>query len=207
MLTHEQVWTAIEALAVRHGLTVSGLARKSGLDPTTFNRSKRIGSDGRQRWPSTESIAKIIEATSSSLDDFIGLLRPLAVEPHGTPAGGFSEHAPYDYGPASLRSSRPAWQGRLPMLAEDSAEIVEVISDDLEPVYRRGVYLVASRDASQAAGDRLLVRSHSGVLLVRRLAGTLHGGLNLTGWGPNLPDCVLQPHEIAWSAKVVWATL
>jgi phage repressor protein C with HTH and peptisase S24 domain len=92
------------------------------------------------------------------------------------------------------------------MLAEDQAEIVEVISDDLEPVYRRGAYLVASRDASQAAGDRLLVCRHGGVLLVRRLVGTLHGGLSLTGWGPNLPDCVLQPHEIAWSAKVVWAT-
>jgi phage repressor protein C with HTH and peptisase S24 domain len=206
MLTHEQVWTAIEAVAVRHGLTVSGLARKSGLDPTTFNRSKRIGSDGRHRWPSTESIAKIIEATNISLDDFLALLRPLPDEPQGITVGGFAEHAPRHYGPVSLRSSRPTWQGALPMLTEDSAEIVEVISDDLEPVYRRGVYLVASREASQAEGDRLLVRSHSGVLLVRRLAGTLHGGLNLTGWGPNLPDCVLQPHEIAWSAKVIWAT-
>lgn len=205
MLTHEQVWTAIEALAERHGLTVSGLARKGGLDPTTFNRSKRTGSDGRQRWPSTESIAKIIDATDTSLDEFLALLRlpPDTVAPG---IGGFAEHGPRDYGPASLRSSQAPWQGALPLLAGDGAEIVEVISDDLEPVYRRGTYLVASRDASQEAGDRLLVRSHDGVLLVRRLAGMLHGGLNLVGWGPNQPDCVLQPHEIAWSAKVVWAT-
>jgi phage repressor protein C with HTH and peptisase S24 domain len=39
VLTHEQIWTALERLAERAGLSASGLARKSGLDPTTFNKS------------------------------------------------------------------------------------------------------------------------------------------------------------------------
>ena len=74
MLTHSQIWAAIDTLASRHGMTASGLARKAGLDPTTFNRSKRQGPDGRLRWPSTESLAKILHATSATLDEFMGLL-------------------------------------------------------------------------------------------------------------------------------------
>jgi len=49
MLTHAQIWTALDRLAALAGLSPSGLAKKSGLDPTTFNKSKRMTSDGRAR--------------------------------------------------------------------------------------------------------------------------------------------------------------
>ena len=51
MLKHSDVWRAIDRLAAKHGLSPSGLARRSGLDPTTFNKSKRVAREGRQRWP------------------------------------------------------------------------------------------------------------------------------------------------------------
>src|SRR3712207_2669101 len=74
MLSHARIWAAIDRLAADHDLSPSGLARRAGLDPTTFNRSKRVAADGRPRWPSTESIAKILEATGARLGDFLGLL-------------------------------------------------------------------------------------------------------------------------------------
>ena len=74
MLTHAQVWAALDRMAERAGLSASGLAKKSGLDPTTFNKSKRITADGRERWPSTESIAKALAATNSSIDSFVQLI-------------------------------------------------------------------------------------------------------------------------------------
>ena len=74
MLTHGQVWGALDRLAERAGLSPSGLARRAGLDPTTFNKSKRITSDGRERWPSTESLAKALAATGSSIDTYVQLI-------------------------------------------------------------------------------------------------------------------------------------
>src|SRR3977135_88964 len=74
MLTHGQVWTALDRLAERAGLSPSGLAKRSGLDPTTFNKSKRITADGRERWPSTESLAKALAATNSSIETFVQLI-------------------------------------------------------------------------------------------------------------------------------------
>jgi phage repressor protein C with HTH and peptisase S24 domain len=73
LLTHAQIWRAIDALAAKHGLSPSGLARRAGLDPTSFNKSKRGGA-GKLRWPSTESIAKILAATGATLHEFVALI-------------------------------------------------------------------------------------------------------------------------------------
>ena len=69
-MTHEDVWRAIERFATEHGMSCSGLAKSSGLDPTTFNRSKRWSREGQPRWPSTNSISKILASTGASIRDF-----------------------------------------------------------------------------------------------------------------------------------------
>src|SRR3978361_1319407 len=73
-LTHGQVWTALDRLAERAWRSPSGLAKRSGLDPTTFNKSKRITGDGRERWPSTESVSKALAATTSTIETFVQLI-------------------------------------------------------------------------------------------------------------------------------------
>ena len=81
MLSHDRIWAAIDDVAKRYNLTTSGLARRAGLDPTTFNPSKRTGPDGRERWPSTESVSKILKATGMSIAEFMGLLDGRAARP------------------------------------------------------------------------------------------------------------------------------
>ena len=74
ILTHESIWNAIEKFAELNGFTCSGLACHGGLDATTFNKSKRFDKYGKPRWPSTNSLAKIINATGKSPEEFIRLL-------------------------------------------------------------------------------------------------------------------------------------
>ena len=81
----------MDRLAGRAGLSASGLARKSGLDPTTFNKSKRITADGRERWPSTESVAKALAATNSSIDSFVQLISDTALAARAVPLLGFAQ--------------------------------------------------------------------------------------------------------------------
>src|SRR5262249_372910 len=73
-MKHDDIWRALDTLAAENGLSASGLARRAGLDPTTFNPSKRRMQDGRARWPSTESVAKVLEATGASLEAFTALV-------------------------------------------------------------------------------------------------------------------------------------
>ena len=70
MITHKDTWNAIERLATDYELSCSGLARKGGLNPTTFNKSKRIFSTGQERWPSLYSISKILNALNLTMQDF-----------------------------------------------------------------------------------------------------------------------------------------
>jgi len=69
-MNHSEIWGAIDSFADAHKLSSSGLARIGGLDPTTFNHSKRWSKCGKQHWPSTQSIAKVLNAMGSDFDDF-----------------------------------------------------------------------------------------------------------------------------------------
>ena len=71
MLKHADVWKALDRLAREYGYSASGLARKAGLDPTTFNKSKRVTREGKLRWPSTESVSKVLTATGANLAEFV----------------------------------------------------------------------------------------------------------------------------------------
>ena len=72
-MEHQLLWKGIEKLAKQNGLTCSGLAKLSGLDATTFNKSKQFSPDGTPRWPSCNTIAKIIHATNITMLEFAKL--------------------------------------------------------------------------------------------------------------------------------------
>jgi len=95
MLTHGKIWTAIDALARRYGLSPSGLAKRAGLDATAFNPSKRVTGGGRPRWPTTESLAKVLVATGASIEEFMNLLDAkapaLRKAPQRIPLIGFTQ--------------------------------------------------------------------------------------------------------------------
>jgi orotate phosphoribosyltransferase len=74
MLSHEDIWNAIDRLAQAFGYSPSGLAKQAGLDPTSFNKSKRTSPDGKPRWPSTESLAKVLAVTGATMSEFIALI-------------------------------------------------------------------------------------------------------------------------------------
>ncbi len=81
MFGHQDIWRAIDALADRHGLSPSGLARRAGLDATSFNISKRFSADGKPRWLGTEAVAKVLAATGGTLEEFGALVAGSAAPP------------------------------------------------------------------------------------------------------------------------------
>ena len=80
MLTHGQIWTALDRLAERSGLSPSGLAKRSGLDPTTFNKSKRITPEGRERSLTIEVDPKSREVVEARMNLGADGLREVRVQ-------------------------------------------------------------------------------------------------------------------------------
>src|ERR1700686_803640 len=163
MLTHGQIWTALDRLAERAGLSPSGLAKRSGLDPTTFNRSKRITPDGRERWPSTESVAKALAATNSSIDTFVQLIGDSARTVRSVPLLGFAQAAGGGYFDDGGFPSGKGWdEMALPSVDDEHSFALEISGDQMRPAYRDGDVIVVSPATPIRRGDRVVVKTTGG---------------------------------------------
>jgi phage repressor protein C with HTH and peptisase S24 domain len=171
MLTHAQIWMAIDRLAARAKLSASGLAKRAGLDPTTFNKSKRITPDGRERWPSTESVAKSLAATGATLDQFVALISDEAREPGKTlPLISFAEAGVSGRFDDRGFPSDEGWNTLpFPAVEDIHAYALEIAGDSLFPMYRDGAHIIVSPAAPIRRGDRVVVKTRSGELMLWEL--------------------------------------
>lgn len=223
MWNHDAVWSAIDALARRHGLSPSGLARKAGLDSTAFNPSKRKAADGRPRWPSTESIHKVLAATGESLVDFVGA-RQAGAEP---PAASFWATAGEGLRPARRPvpllglaqagsggffddGGFPAGQGwdevPLPGLDDEGAYALEVAGESMLPLYRDGDIIIVSPAAQVRPGDRVVVKTSAGEVMAKILKRRRADRLELASLNPDHPERIVAIDDIAWVARILWAS-
>jgi len=208
MLTHAQIWEAIDALAARAGMSPSGLAKRAGLDPTTFNKSKRVTTDQRQRWPSTESLAKCLAATSTTFDQFVALI---GGAPRGAartvPLIGFAQAAEDKFFDARGLPDGDGWDELgFPPLEDRQAFALEISGDGLRPVYRDGTVILVSPGAAIRRGDRVVVKTRDGELIARELARKTAKALELRALNPAQPDRVLAAEDCFWIARIIWAS-
>lgn len=206
-MQHAQIWRAIDALADSRGLTPSGLARLAGLDPTTFNRSKRTAADGKPRWPSTESLSRILEATATSFDEFAGLLTG-----HGPGAGrsipivglakagadGFFDETGFPVGALETL--------RFPGLGDERVYALEITGDSMEPVYRDGDIVIVQPGAPVRRGDRVVLRTRAGEVMAKALGRRNEQSVELVSLNPAYEARVLPAAEVEWMARIVWAS-
>lgn len=207
MLTHDQIWTALDRLAERAGLSPSGLAKKSGLDPTTFNKSKRITNDGRERWPSTESVAKALQATNTAIDTFVQLIhdRPRVVQ--SVPLLGLAQAGTGGYFDDGGFPVGKGWdEVGLPSITDEHAYALEISGDSMKPAYRSGDIVVVSPSATVHRGDRVVVKTTKGEVMVKELKRRTAKVVELASLNPSHPDRTLAPSEIEWIGRIVWAS-
>jgi len=207
ILTHEQVWSALDRLAERAGLSASGLAKKSGLDPTTFNKSKRITADGRERWPSTESLAKALAATNSSLDSFVQLIGGTAQTVQTAPLLGFDQAGASSHFDDGGFPAGKGWDElALPSIDDEHAFALEISGDQMRPAYRDGDVIVVSPATPIRRGDRVVVKTTGGGMMVGELKRRTAKALELQALHPSQADRTLAAADIAWLARIVWAS-
>jgi len=208
MLTHAQVWSAIDRLAARAGLSASGLARRAGLDPTTFNKSKRITPQGRARWPSTESIAKALAATGTSFDTFVALIEPATgAAARAVPLLGFAEAGAGGYFDDGGFPAGTGWDEiAFPAVNDAHAYALEVSGQSMEPAYRHGDVIVVSPSAPIRRGDRVVVRTRDGEVMAKELKRRTAKSIELKSLNAQHADRTLAAADVLWIARILWAS-
>jgi phage repressor protein C with HTH and peptisase S24 domain len=172
MLTHAQIWTALDRLAALAGLSPSGLAKKSGLDPTTFNKSKRMTSDGRARWPSTESVAKALTATGTSIDTLVQMIEESgrSAIKETVPLIGLAQAGKDGYFDESGVPAGRGWDEiRFPAVDDEHAYALEISGESMAPAYHEGTFVIVSPAASIRRGDRVVLKTAAGEVMVKEL--------------------------------------
>jgi phage repressor protein C with HTH and peptisase S24 domain len=207
MLSHDQIWTALDRLAERAGLSASGLAKKAGLDPTTFNKSKRTTPDGRERWPSTESVAKALGATHSSIDSFVQLIDDAARTVKSVPLLGFAQAgAAGAFDDGGFPAGKSWDQASLPSVHDEHAYALEISGDAMKPIYRDGDVIVVSPGTPIRRGDRVVVKSRGGEVMIGELKRRAAKTLELQSLNPTHADRTLAAGDVEWIARIVWAS-
>lgn len=196
---HDRLWAAIDAIAARHGLSPSGLARRAGLDATAFNKSKRFTADGRPRWPSTESIAKILAATGSDLVELVGLIDARTLRHRET------AHTPTGTEPM-FQGFRDEAHGKPPPLGNAGDRLsFEVADHRMSPVYRKGDVLIVSPGTAIEPGDRVVLRIDDGALEARVFLGRESRGLAFAPLAGGDRD-VIADGRVSCFARILWVS-
>lgn len=208
-LSHAQIWTAIDRLARREGLTASALARRAGLDATSFNPSKRFGpgEPPRPRWPSTESLTRILEATGVSLGDFAALAQDAGERSRTIPLLGMAQ-AGLDgfFDDAGLPLAEGWEQTELPR-PSDSLLSLRITGDSMAPLYRQGDKVIVDREASDVRrGDRVVVRTAGGETLAKEVASLTARAVTLASVNPAYPPRTIPRSDILWMGRILWVS-
>ncbi|NVK19307.1 MAG: helix-turn-helix transcriptional regulator [Methylocystaceae bacterium] len=209
MLTHTDIWRAVDRLAQEHGLSASGLARKAGLDPTTFNKSKRITREGKARWPSTESIAKILDATHSDLTQFIAFINGEGVRGviRHVPLIGLAQAGSQGFFDDAGYPTGGSWDEiPFPDVPDSNAYALEITGDSMEPVFRDGDIVLVSPEANIRRGDRVIVKTREGEVMAKQLRRRSARKIELQSLNPDYDDRSFEMDEILWIHRIIWAS-
>jgi phage repressor protein C with HTH and peptisase S24 domain len=210
--SHENIWLAIDRLAARFGYSPSGLARQAGLDSTSFNKSKRFSADGKPRWPSTESIARVLLATGAQMSDFLALAEEGGrglTSPHTLPLIGFVQAGSSGFFDEDGYPAGEGWDEiRFPETGADTqgAYALEISGESMMPLYREGDILVVSPSASLRKGDRVVVRTVQGEVMVKELLRQTPSRIDLKSLNPDHENRTLLTADITWMARVMWVS-
>lgn len=210
MFSHKQVWNAIDVIAERYGFSPSGLAKKAGLDPTSFNPSKRIGPNGRPRWPTMESISSVLQASGAPVDEFMEILSGKKGAPprrRVLPLIGFAKAG---RGGFFDDSGFPVGQGwdevDVPGVTDTTAYALEITGDSMLPVYREGDTIVVSPGATIRKGDRVVVRTGDGQVMAKILQKQSARTIELASFNEDHPVKTLDAKNVDWMARIIWAS-
>lgn len=208
-LSHAKLWKALDALAQRQGTSPSGLARRAGLDATSFNPSKRFGPGDppRPRWPSTESLTRVLETTGLSLAAFAALADDAPPAPNAIPLLGLAQAGSDGFFDDAGLPLAEGWeQTQLPR-PKDSLFSLEIAGDSMAPLYRQGDKVIVDLEATQVRkGDRVVVRTAGGETMAKEIAAMTARQVLLASINPAYPPRTLPRADIRWMARILWVS-
>lgn len=217
MFDHHAIWNAIDSLAKSKGYSASGLAKKAGLDSTTFNKSKRSAANGKQRWPSTESISKILAVTDTKVHEFLTFLDPEDPANKNTkqaqnsiPLLGFLQAREPSHFDKKGYPLTDVWDYfEMPMSTEHSEDGVfalQIAGNDFEPIYKQSDIVIVCPSSPIRPGDRVVIKTIAGELTIKEIGSLTPERVCLKPLNEDQEEYDIPTDSVVWASRVIWAS-
>jgi len=207
MLSHADIWNALDRLAEKAGTSASGLAREAGLDPTSFNRSKRQSREGKFRWPSTESVSKVLSVVGVSFEDFAAMATDTGRRGKAVPVIGMVQAGDQGFFDDSGFPIGGGWdEVHVPDHNDDNVYALEIVGNSMAPVLRAGDRVLVAPNKTVRRGDRVVVKTIDGEVMAKELHRLTTQKVELISLNPDYDDRLLERKNVQWIARIVWVS-
>ena len=114
-------------------------------------------------------------------------------------AGGYFDESGFPAG--------KGWdEAALPSVNDEHAYALEISGDQMRPAYRDGDIIVVSPGTPIRRGDRVVVKTRDGEVMVRELKRRTAKTLELQSLNPSHVDRTLSAGDVEWIARIVWVS-
>ena len=207
MLSHGEIWGAIDRLALKLSISPSRLARDAGLDATSFNKSKRITPAGKPRWPSTESISKVLRTVDMGFEDFACMAKNKGASGPAIPVIGLAQAGDEGFFDDAGFPCGGSWEDvRIPGELDDNVYALEIAGDSMDPVLRAGDKVLVAPNANVRRGDRVVVKTLEGEVMAKELRKLTESVVELTSLNPEYEDRKLARKDVQWIGRIIWVS-
>lgn len=207
MLSHGEIWGAIDRLALKLSISPSRLARDAGLDATSFNKSKRVTSAGKPRWPSTESISKVLHTVNMDFEDFACMAKNKSASGPSIPVIGLAQAGDEGFFDDAGFPCGGSWEDvRVPGELDDNVYALEIAGDSMDPVLRAGDKVLVAPNASVRRGDRVVVKTMDGEVMAKELRKLTETSVELASLNPDYDDRALSRQDVQWIGRIIWVS-
>lgn len=207
MLSHGEIWGAIDRLALKLSISPSRLARDAGLDATSFNKSKRITAAGKPRWPSTESISKVLRTVNMDFEDFACMAKNKGASGPAIPVIGLAQAGDEGFFDDAGFPCGGSWEDvRVPGELDENVYALEIAGDSMDPVLRAGDKVLVAPNASVRRGDRVVVKTIQGEVMAKELRKLTETRVELASLNPEYEDRALSRRDVQWIGRIIWVS-
>jgi len=207
MFTHKEIWRALDRLAITYSTSPSGLAKQAGLDPTTFNKSKRRTGNGKDRWPSTESLSKVLRVIGMDFEEFAVLAANNGKRGLTVPVIGLAQAGSDGYFDDAGFPMGAGWEEvRVPDIEDQNVYALEISGDSMSPVLRHGDRILVAPNQPVHRGDRVVVKTIDGEVIAKELRRITSTRIELVSLNPDYEDRTLDQRDVHWIGRIVWVS-
>lgn len=197
------IWQGIDKLAKSMGVTPSGLAKLSGLNPTTFNKSKRVTIGGRRRWLSGESLNRVLKATNISFLEFMALCgqderegnREIPVFKTSRKQITLSENGLPKKNKQCIK---------FPNVTDRHIFALELVSDSFYPFYRSGDFLIVEPGSDFYKGNRIVLKQEKESFQICEFVSETISGFYLKNLETGV-EFFIKKIKISLIGRILWA--